>query len=295
MHLSNGQSIILNWFKHNSGFEHNLSKIRVICQNISTIEDDEDDKNYLYRYFYQLVRIGLIEFLGNDNFTLSSPVLYFKDNLIIAINYDEILLDDLMLLCKSSFFNGLILYFDIDYREKIERILSTKCIKLQNEDLLKSLPNVHTFINSLETIILEPDSGFRKYNYNSWTPHFTVNEIGCYRASENIASKRYILNSSLQWKEINRNSNPDAFNLAVCYSKVESNEILGIEYHNEKMELNIFDIHFPIIIERLLWIMYIHRLDDIIIKNINYKVFKNFPLNTFKQLNRFFLNKIQIS
>lgn len=295
MLLSNGQSILLDWFKHNSGSSHNLSKIRVICQNISIVEGYGNDTNYLYRHFFPLVRIGIVEYLGNDNYSLSNPVLHIIGDVIIAVNFDTISLKSISHLCKASFFSDLVLYFGSNSKKEIEDGLKATCMKLNISSLFKSLPNILSFVELLQPLQLVPDSGFRKYNYYGWTSTFTSNEIGCYKASDNIASKRYILTSALQWKEIpNRNINPDAFNLAVCYTKVESQHNIGIQYDKQKMELKIFDIHFPIIIERLIWIFYLNRLDDVIIDVNNHLLFTNFPFDTFKQLNRFFLNKIQI-
>ena len=295
MDLSNGQSILLDWFKHNSGSSHNISKIRVICQNISIVEGLEDDTNYLYRYLFPLVRIGIVEYLGNDSYSLSNPVLYIIGDFIIAVNYNKISTKNILHLCKNSFFNDLVLYFGVHSKKEIEDELKANCINLKFSSLFKSLPKLESFIDSLQPLQLVPDQDFRKYNYFGWSSTYTPNEIGCYKAADNIASKRYILTSALQWKEIpNRNINPDAFNLAVCYTKVELQQNIGIQYDKQKMELKIFDIHFPIIIERLIWIYYLNRLDDVIRDVNNHLLFTKFPFDTFKQLNSFFSNKIQI-
>ena len=64
MDIVQGQKILLQWFRHNSQDNHGIDKIRLICKNIQNQLGESDSKNYLYFFLFPLVRIGLIEFVG---------------------------------------------------------------------------------------------------------------------------------------------------------------------------------------------------------------------------------------
>lgn len=289
-----GQKAILQWFRFNSGVKVPIEKIRLLCKNIRNQIGDKESKNYLYEYFFPLVRIGFIEFQGDGVYSLSNTVLISQNKILVGINLSSTQLSKVSNYIIKNMFEGSLIYLDKAHEKSIVEILD---IKVENSDVastLKLIPSIKEVLDSFEEKEFIDINGFEYYDYG-WKTINDTNVLGCFRADSNIASNRYFRVEEDRWLRIpSRKTNPDSFNWAVCYSQIINEKPLKISYSKTEKKLEINNNHFPIILERLLRIKTISTANQnfsfqnkIILANVEYSIFK--------QLNRILLNKIPIN
>lgn len=291
--LSEGQKALLLWFRFNSSLAHPISKIRLLCKNIQKQIAAEESKTYLYDYFFPLVRLGLVEFSGNGLYYLSSTLLLKKDKKLIGINLTDNQLDKVSGYIVEMIFEKSIVFFESKNAKLIKEILELKINEPNIHLALKSIPIINELKDFEKTNIYDL-KGFERYDYG-WKKILDKESIGCFKADSNIASIRYFRTSIDNWYKIpSRKINPDSFNWAVCYGMILNKQPLNIEYFKSEKRLEIENIHFPIILERLLWIKSIPSFEEQEWKEKK-KIFRGIDYSFFKQINRIFLNKIPVN
>lgn len=297
MQITEGQKILLQWFRHNNLELHGINKIRIVCKNIRNQSGDFENKNYLYHYLFPLVRIGLIEFFGEGQYKLSPPsLLHYKDKLV-SINLNHHQLEELDETIINSRFHRSIVYHDTQYLKNIETEIGMKSVKPNIQILFQQIPTIKKIIDSYEDVQIHETKGFMFLNNNfNWSANFTPSLLGCFRGGENVATNRYLKVDKNEWKRIpSRRYNPDSFNWAYCYGRLLNEFSLGIEYNSSTKILNIKNIYFPIILERLLWLNSLNEIESNVVRNPGEVIFKNVSQTKFNLLNKIFLNQLKIS
>lgn len=291
MDLSEGQKAILLWFRFNSGTTYPISKIRLLCKNIQKQIGEEESSNYLYQYFFPLIRLGIIEFVGNGMYCLSSSILLKQNDKIIGLNLTDNQRDKVSQYIVESTLAHAAVFFDYKNSKELEKLLELKINKSNALSAIKCIPTINTIISAFEKKEIDDLKGFERYDYG-WEKVSDKESIGCFRADSNVASNRYFRTSVKNWYKIpSRKTNPDSFNWAVSYSLILNEKPLNIEYSKSEKRLKIKNIHFPIILERLLWNKSISNFEE----QKNERIFTGVEHSFFKQINRIFLNKIPIN
>ncbi|MEY4906083.1 MAG: hypothetical protein RLZZ292_3898, partial [Bacteroidota bacterium] len=125
---------------------------------------------------------------------------------------------------------------------------------------------------------------------SEWNNQFDIQAIGLFRTDSVAYTRRLLKTDAYKWLNVpDRDSNIDAFNIAVCWSIIANNWDLNINYNKQNSQININTIYFPIILERLLFFNNCLNTGDFTQKNY-YLQAKNLKL-----LNKLFNNKIKIN
>ncbi len=294
MNTIKGQEILLKWFRHNSSEVHKLPKIRVVCKNICKLLGDEANSSYLYLFLYPLVRMGLVEFYSSGTFTLSPSTLILDNRKIIAVNLNDLILEKIKGTIVQKHWLSSITIHDIKYLKEIEQISNQKATRLKISSLFQKLSSLDKIISNFREVQIVDEGGFLRYKDHNWEPKYNNQIPGCFKATDNVAAKRYLRLNQNTWRTIPHHvDTPDGFNLAYCYSLILNNSPIGVAYAKSTKTLTITNIHFPIIIERLLWLTCLHDLSKIQ-KNKQSTRFRDINFKQLNSLNKFFLNKIKI-
>lgn len=292
MDIIKGQGILIQWFRHNSQNAQSIAKIRIVCKNIRNQLGDSQNKNYLYFFLFPLVRIGLVEFIGEGKYSLSPLSLIQQKDKLVSINLNDIQLQQLNETIIESQFHQSVVYHKTKYVKEIEVATGLKFVKPNVQKLLTQIPIINDIIDQYEQVSIFDSKGFMFHNNNfNWSINYSNNLLGCFKAGENVAARRYLKVNENEWKQIpSRKINPDSFNWAYCYGRILNDFSLDIEYDEASKTLKIRNIYFPIILERLL---YLNDLDINDIKTPNETVFRNISPSIFTALNKIFLNKLK--
>lgn len=291
MDIIKGQGILIQWFRHNSQNTQSLTKIRLVCKNIRNQLGDFDNTNYLYHFLFPLLRIGLVEFVGKGKYRLSPPSLIEKKGKLISVNLNDNQIQKLTETIEHFQFHRSIVFHKKKYAKQIEATTGLKIIKPDIRRLLTQIPKIKDVIDQFDHANVFETQKFMFHNNNfRWSKNYSKNLLGCFRASENVAARRYLRVDIDAWKKIpDRETNPDIFNWAYCYGHILNGFPLGIEYDENLKILKVRNIYFPIILERLL------RLNNLnnVIRTQNENIFKDINTSIFTTLNNIFLNNLK--
>lgn len=295
MDIKRGQEILLQWFRHNSHEPQSMTKVRLVCKNIRNQLGDFENRNYLYHFLFPLVRIGLVEFAGEGKYILSTPSIISSKGKLISINLNDSQLEKLDKTILGSQLHSSIVYHNTQDIKEIERVTGMQSIKPNIQKLFNQIPIIKKINDVFEDADIYETKGFMFMNNNfNWNTNFAPNLLGCFKAGENIATNRYLKIEENKWKKIpSRNENPDSFNWAYCYGRLLNKFSLGIEYDPNARILNIQNIYFPIILERLLLLSSLNDIANNIERNQGELIFKNISQSLFNQLNKIFLNQLK--
>ena len=290
------RSLLLKWFKAQGDKCHARQKIRLLCQELNTQFDlGISDRSIFYVLFEPLLRVGLMDYYGNGKYGLSPSVFLLYSNTIIGINItDQLkfkLVNTQIAFDKVSFD---IIRLSISNLKQVQKISADFNISIEDPSdvyLFTKLPDLGHIVKSWKKEKTLETTSFKYFSNGSWK----VNEkkVGIYRSAEEAYAKRLFFDGQGNWCLIPRANNPDAFNIAASYSSVLNNHNLGISYYKEKKHLEIENIYFPILLDRLLFKFTIHQEQESY--RDRYKTsYYNIPNNLFHQINRIYHKKIKV-
>jgi hypothetical protein len=245
------QGSLLCWLKHHQ--TRTTNQIREACVDLLT-GADADPRNAVFKIFFPLLRMGLIEISDGGKYFASIPAILFypQSHTAVAIN----LLDKQKEILNERF---------ADINEDTLGLLRVKCHKAEiisfcsesrcqfsQPDItnsLKHFPTISQAVLNFERVMLTTvPVEYYDIVFRQWTS--IQQDPGIFRCSRD--AQRLFLNVNGMVLLIpDRHINPESRPLAESYvgMKHTSN---SIRYDQEKHELQVFNITLPILIERLL-------------------------------------------
>ena len=283
------QALFFKWFKCYE--KRNLNQIRVATKNLLASYEYETNSS-LFKIFYPLVRYGLIEFCGDDTYTLSNPILlFYPDNKAVGVNLNSIQIEKL----KERFHIHSIDQFGIVRFKASEKELVT----FSNEiDINFSKPNIADYLSNFPKIG-NVISNFETASTMFFAQYFNIDNIkwednknqafGLFRNSE-IAQKYYFIENNETYSIPSLTQNPDARPIVETYIYCKQK---SFKYNSNTKELNVGNINLPILIERLLRLASLFDT-TVYTKEYDNQIYSNITKNTVLQLDRIFDTKTEI-
>ena len=286
------QEGLLKWFWLTPLETKRLPAIENICNKLYEQYFPERLKNAKYEVFHPLLKYGLVEFYGDNNYALSPSSVIFSADFTALINIPEKLLG---IIAPPHFESKL----GIDVYPNSTALMSlinASKIPTTKYDLrltLRQLPSLDYIVNSWKDDTINDFSNFHYWTKsNSWSANYIPATKGIYKKTQELYSQRGVKLSENKWKKIPlRNDNIDAFNIAILWKQIQNNENLGVKFQASSNIIFIENIFFPILIERLLFLNTILQpLSYVEVFKRQYKISKR----EFEILNRLLGNKIEL-
>jgi len=287
---------LLEWFK----FQQNASQKFYSIDNIAKklfeqFYPNENSINAKYKIIYPLLRYGVLEFYGNKEFSLSPSCVLYNDDFILTCNIPDKI--------KQNLFNSIL--FESELGIEVFKITTDSLNILRNNsvhiskfsfiNLLKQiLPFEKTIVKWTKDIVFDT-TGFQYYTEDyKWISIIGSVKNGIYKKSLEVYSQRTIKINNDDWYIIpSRDTNIDAFNIAVSWAVSNRLNSVRIKYYKSCSKLIIENINFPLIIERILF------LNTLISGRFEYDLFNNkyqrsyyISQGDFNYINNLFNNKI---
>ena len=245
------QASLLSWIKHHQ--MRSIQQIREACVSL-LCNVGLDNRNALFKIFFPLVRMGLVEFSQNGTYYASMSVILFypKSNTAVAVNLSEKQKE----LFSKSFRNvdedcfGVI-RVSTNREDIIAFCKETECLFSQPKilNLLCQFPTISQTVLNFDCVMAVP-AAVEYYDIINriWTS--VPQEPGIFRISKD-AKKIFLAVDGLIRMIPDGNTNPEGRPLSECYLGIKHSRN-SITYNSETCELQISNITIPILIERLL-------------------------------------------
>lgn len=214
----------------------------------------QSEKAARYQLFYPLLRYGVVEFYGNNQFALSPTTALESKNCILLLHVPDVS----TVLCKQI---PLFSYLGISLYAKSAAITSflkdsgvpANLFRLQ--DSLNQFSSFEAVINGWQIVHLD-DLGSCYYFTESQTWQLkTPDSKGIYKTSVEPYSQKMLFIGMDQWKNIPKPGQQiDGFTIARIWGQIQTNTHLGITYYAAGQKLVINTPFFPLLLERLLFI-----------------------------------------
>ncbi len=295
MDIQNLQKGLLSWFWLDPNQIKKYNVIENICVKLyQQYYYDQNPQKAKYEIFHPLIKFGVLEFYGDKSYGLSPSCALYSNSSILLINVPlEILQSNTYTFTYNNPNLGIIV---IKNSAKAIFELSNFSIPVSNfilSNSLKKLSSFKSIINGwIDDTVLNSKT-FDLFNENfKWAKNEFKYKSNLYKKSSESYAQRTIKTSNDKWKIVpSRDSNIDAFNLAVIWNQLQNNWPLEIKYIEKENKIIITNNFFPLIIERLLFINTLLQFDN----GVN--VFKReyfINKSDFNILNKQFENKIVI-
>lgn len=293
------QELLYNWIYHQNK-PIRLGRIMKACEGLMQDEvySENEYKNRLYLLFFPLVKYGLVEFMGNDSYSMSPSVIITDKTYTIytAINLPRRNINELMKQCDDYTINKFrIIRFTSNKDSMLEYCKEYNIPFIIPDPLnaLKQIPSIVSMINILPTkdLTKRPNNYFRIGRGWKTVKDMTVD--GIYKHGEDILNTRYFLIHGNYKKIPGRDTNPDYSFIAQC-AQIALNNEKPLVYNQTTEELKIETIiNIPIIVERVLRISSVFKENSVEYKE-PYNVFPRITFKMYKELNRIFNNNIRV-
>lgn len=295
MNIQNLQRGLLNWFWLDPNQIKKYNSIENISMKLfEQYFHDQNPQKAKYEIFHPLLKYGVIEFYGDKSYGLSPSCALYSNSNILLINIPlEIFHSNVFIFTYENPSLGIIVI-----KNSAKAILELRNLSLpvSNFILSNSLKKLSTFQSIIngwvdDTVLNSKDFDLFNENFN-WVKNEARYKSNLYKKSPESYAQRTIKLSNGKWKIVpSRDSNIDAFNLAVVWNQLQNRWPLEIKYIEKENKIIINNQFFPLILERLLFINTLLQFDN----RIN--VFKReyfINKSDFNILNKQFENKIVI-
>lgn len=287
------QELFLRWFKHHG--VRSISQVRIASKQILN-SYGKNSKSSLFKVFYPLLRIGLLEFIGEGKYQVSNPaILYYpKEEIALCYNLTEQHISKL----KNKFDIREISTFDLIQinvkKQDAIAFCDSNSILLSEPDLVNNLinfPSVKDLISTFKRETISAEGEYYDIINHKWEKH-KEQGFGIYRSSKDslrtyLRTEQYgdliILDSSI---------NPEYRIIAEVFH-VGKIKYAYLSYNKDQKILTIRNINIPILLERVLKASSVENL-LCTEKLYNEVKFKNIPFSAIKHLERILFTKIKI-
>lgn len=248
------QEGLLDWFNLEPGVAKKNSAIELVCKSLWM--QFHGDKNIHYarhKYFYPLLRGGVIEASMNGEFVVAPTAALFNKNCIALFNMPESFILSTLEDKPMKKFPGIVV---VKKCPKLMSALKEASIPLSMFNLSERLSNLSLTraVQGWSDAHVIDQEEFEFYKWG-WISGRNIGENGIYRRSAKAYAEILYRIDKDNWKRVpHKRDNLDAFNIAVSYSQLKSLQSnSSVKYHQLKKTLAIQDPFFSIIIERLLY------------------------------------------
>lgn len=290
--LTHLQSLLLKWIKHYNTCSH--EQIRTTSRSLC-ISYKVDERYALLKLLYPLLRMGLVEFVGEGTYQIAPPLIitYPQKHIAVGINLTNTQKNNLSGIPYEEDLFGTIRFtttgIDIKATPQI-----LKCRYSQYDPVT---PYVH--FPTIKEIIISYEKSYPQtgklqfYNINKHKWDFRQTDTGICRTTTD--SLIHYLKIKNEYFKIPINTeNPEGRPLAESYlASFERNNIFN--YNKSTQQLTVNNLNLPILIERLLRLHSFYKKEAIVSAG-NFQVcYPDIPLTTVKQLNRIFTTNTEIT
>lgn len=290
--FSHIQVLLLNWIKH-FGIR-NREQIRIACKKICAT-NRIDEQYAVLKLLYPLLNKGFVEFVGNDRYQVSPPLLlsYPKSNTVVGVNLTANQKTQLKDIKFQEDIWGTVRFSsnNIDTKE-LSGLLDCKH-QTPDAKSLSQFPKIKSIITSFDVCTLRKTSMMFYDVYSHKWVNNNNKEIGiCKIGGDSLI---HYLKINDKYVKIPSNIyNPDGRLLAECFQACSEREDIFF-YNLEEKTLTVKNLHLPILIERILRLYSLHRPCSIDEK-LNWDViYPNIPMQMIKYLDRIFDTKTKIT
>lgn len=262
--INQAQILLHRWLSHFD--KKSYQSIKEACEYLNVSMHLGIPGNPMWKLFYPLMRIGVIDCAGDDNYAIAPSVVLDFDTHLYIINSD---------LDYTSQHIG---YKFIDGHQTTEY---NNVVKLSTLAVLKSFPTIRDIVYSWKDS-LQDESILKYYNNKK--------KVGMAKLETGL-SKYFVIPSECIIKEVpSRRVNPDAFNIGITYERAINSDGNGIyDLSSQKLKMPLFGL--PTLLHRTLMIdgLYKQQFPNV---GDDYVIFHNLSKATIKELNRILCNSI---
>lgn len=288
------QAIFLKWVKH-----HGVSSMAKIEKNVINLCNSyEFAGNGLYQVFFQLVRKGFIEFIGDNTYQIAPAVIIHDQNCRISagINLNEEQIKQIMVTFKVIEIDMLgVIRFESETIQTQSICKEIDCVYANSDinPVLVNFPKIREVISGFEkNITLDGFGHHYKLSKHKIDDGSKIKSIGIF-TTEKDSHKYYFFDGTDCYEIPFKEYNPEGWCIAETHQAIRE-DIEFLVYNDQKKQLTVKNINIPILIDRVLRIPSIHLSNGA--TTANYKtVYKNISPSIIKQLNRIFETKIKIT
>lgn len=254
MTIEEASGVLLKWIRSVTSIS-SFSQIDAVCEIIlEQVVCPDELKTYKKNLLlYPLLRRGLVEYASHRRIAATPEHGFYhscnSQVTIVFINPSEETQEKLKTYesCRTDVFGSLYLTVSHPGFRNIHRNYPMSLQKNNALSVLKKMPNFFDYLFSLERCYPTQTTFFYWHPSGKWKP-VLLEKPGCYRATEEIYSKRFFYDGKTLF-ELPERINPDATHISKCAHLI----INGASPYNEKnktLKLNAFET--PILLERLL-------------------------------------------
>ena len=270
----------------------NREQIRVATKRLC-VSSHIESTHFLLRLFYPILKNGLVEFVGNDLYQVSSPLVLFfsKQKIAVGVNLSD---EQKQIFSELSYQedNWGIIRFSAKEQEVFQLSKQLNCEYQRFEsDILSQFPKIKDVVSLFEDSHLT-ENNIQYYDTLKHKWQNTSKSIGiCRTSSESLI---FYLKMNGRYKRIPNNSiNPDGRLLAESFQACEEREYI-FTYNSLKKELIVNNLNLPILIERFLRLCSLYEHNAVKTLNDWQVIFPHIDTLTVKQINRIFGTKTKI-
>lgn len=281
------QALLLKWFKHFN--VRTFEQIRITSKSLCISNNIEGSS--IYKLLYPLLKMGFVEFVGDEKYQVSPSVIIFypKVSIAVGINLTDEQKEKLKdILYEEDLFGNIRFQINGNDIEPLCQNLNCHYQKYDNKDILIHFPKIRDILVNFE----ESYSVFDKvqfYNNNNHQWEKDQKQIGIFRRS----SDSFIYYLRIEDKNFKIPINPEGWLLAECY-QVSCEKCDFFCYDKATKILTINNVNLPILIERILRLSSLYETEAVT-NRLDFQVcYPEISLATIRQLNRIFDTKAKI-
>lgn len=284
---------MLGWFWTDPQKTRSFTALENVCINLyAQFFSNALSKDAKYVILYPLIRYGVLEFYGNNQYGLAPASALIAGKWVMVCNGPAVLAGNQEYKCVYDSELGLALYEKTPALLKILQQHHFACPTFYLSDLLNKI-NLNSVVHSWEdNKVVNPINYYFFGSHFSWQPTNNFQRKGIYKKNKENYAQRVLLVDENTWKTIPmRKDHPDGFSIAAFWGFLQSGVDLGVSYYKNQEKLVIAHPLFPLLIERLLFIntLFKSEFHPSLFKRHYYISQKDFLI-----LNKIFNNRITV-
>ncbi len=229
--ITEARELLLTWMA-NSEDKRSYEMIRKTCCYLDTAYGLGLGDNAVGEIFTPLLRCGIVDFVGGGFFALTDQIAIKRGDIYV---YTSVLLPENK--SQTTSYTGILLTRNASDVEGI------KVISFDAYSILKTMPSVDKIIDNFPKSVedLSEAEYYHRQEKRGLTKRFRDGVVVYFSLPEKMYQREIP----------GRDTNPDAFNIAYCYSQSVNSKYSGY-YNAHSKRLVMAKFGLPIMIERIL-------------------------------------------